>query len=103
MAQMTDNQVLPFTVQFTDKKGNPTAPPPGATPLAWAVDNPNLGTLTVSPDSLTCSLTAVGPIGTVTVSVATADNSASGSLEVDIVGSAPAKIVITPGTPTEQP
>lgn len=105
--QMTDNQTVPLTIQFTDKKGNPASTPAGAQPPVWTVDNPNVLTLTPAPDGMSCQVAAVGPLGEANVSVKVSDAGgnalAAGSLAFTIVSDAPSQVAITPGTPTVQP
>jgi len=105
--QMTDSQQVSCTLGYTDRRGNPTGPPPGATAPQWLVDTPAVLTLAPAADGQSCVVTAAGPLGTATVSVKVTDAQgnplASGSLDFTIVGGAPSQMVVTPGTPTEQP
>ena len=105
--QMTDAQQVQMTVAFADSRGNPTGPPAGAQPPQWLVDNTTLLSLTPAADGLSCTVAALGPLGTGTVSVKVGDASgnplASGSIDVTIIGGAPTQVVITPGAPTDIP
>lgn len=105
--QMTDSQQVTVTTAFTDKKGNPAALPTGTPAPTWLVDNSAVLALTPAADGLSCLVAAVGPLGSATVSVKVNDASgaslASGSLAVTIVGGALVNVVLTPGTPSEQP
>lgn len=100
--QMTDSQQTTLHVTAVDKKGNPTTVAPGS--VTWLIDNPNVCTLTPSSDGLSCSLVAVGPIGTFTVTVnATVGGAAvSGTLAGSVVSGAPTQVSITADPPVEQ-
>jgi hypothetical protein len=109
--QITDNEDVVLSIDLKaptlDKKGNPAAPVDSGS-VQWFVDNPALATLGPPTDDGTTAsvkLSAVGPLGTVNVSVkATAGgNACAGTEEVDIGSDAPAVININAGTPTEQP
>ena len=105
--QMSDSQQVTLSVSFADKRGNPVPAPVGAQPPSWLVDNAALLSLTPAADGLSCVAASVGPLGTATVSVKVSDAQgnalASGSLGVTVIGGAPATVVVTPGTPSEQP
>ena len=102
--QLTDMQQVTCTISAVDKKGNP-APLPAGT-VTWSVNSPSVVAVTAAPDGLSANLVA-GGLGTATVSVIVADTSgttiAAGSLDVTVTGGPAASIVITPGTPTNQP
>lgn len=104
--QMTATQQCELTITIVDRKGNP-APVDG--PPQWFVDNPAVLSLTPAADGMSCSMAAVGPLGTALVSVrADADLGAGvaeliGTLEVEITGGTAAAVAIVPGPPTEQP
>jgi len=104
--QMSDSQQVDVTIAPVDKKGNP-AKLDGVP--EWSTDNTDVLALTTSADGLTCTIMAVGPLGTGTVTVkADADLGAGttpliGTLEVAITGGAATTITLNPGTPTEQP
>ena len=104
---MTDTQQVTMSIAYTDKRGNPTGPPPGATTPSWLIDNAALASLTPATDGMSCVVASLGPLGTGTVSVKVADGSgnplASGSITLTVVGGAPTNVTVTPGTPTEQP
>jgi hypothetical protein len=104
---MTDSQEATFGVSFVDKRGNPAPWPAGSQPPVWMVDTPTVLALSPAADGLSCLVSALGPLGDATVSVAVSDSAgnplASGSIAVTIVGGAPSTVVVTPGTPTEQP
>jgi len=103
---LTDSQEVIITTGFTDKRGNPASAPAGDT-FSWAVDNTQLLAVAPSADGLSAVVSAVGPLGSGTVSMKLADASgavlASGSLDVTIIGGAPVNVVLTPGTATEEP
>jgi hypothetical protein len=105
---ITDSQqVVLGPITYTDKRGNPTPPPPGAQPPVWVVDNTQLLTITPTPDGASATLSAVGPLGdgTVSVSVSAADGTAlaTGAGDVTVSGGAPAQVSIPVGAPTEEP
>lgn len=106
MFTLTDTQQVSLSVVFTDKKGQP-AKVDGVP--EWLVDNPNVLALKPATDGLSCVVSAVGPLGTATVSLkADADlgtgvTSITGSFGVEVTGGAATGVTITPGTPTEQP
>lgn len=103
---MTSSQQTILRPKFLDKKGNPGAV--DGAPV-WFVDNPNVLAITPSPDGLTCSVLAVGPVGVATVSM-TADadlgegvTSIAGVLAFEIVAGAVVSIELDADEPTEQP
>jgi hypothetical protein len=93
-------------VAFVDKKGNP-AKVDGVP--QWLVDNPNVLALTPATDGMSCTVAAVGPLGTATVSLkADADLGIGvidvvGAFEVEVTGGQATAVTITPGAPSEQP
>lgn len=106
--KMTDTQqVVLGPITYTDKRGNPTPAPAGAQPPQWSVDNPAFLTITPTPDGMSATLAAVGPLGTGTVSVKVNDASgaalASGAGDVTVTGGAPTQVAIPVGAPSEQP
>ncbi len=103
MSDLKDNQTGTYTLTFLDAKGNATAPPPAALPLTWVVDNTALVTLTPAPDSLSCVVAAVGPLGAAVVTVNSADNSFTGSDDLTIGASAPKSISVSLGNVVDVP
>lgn len=105
--QLTDSQQMDVTPAFADKKGNPAKVEDGS--IQWMTDNPNLLALTPSADGKTCTVVAVGPLGTATVTMkADADLGAGvselvGTLEVEVTAGTATVVTLNPGTPTEQP
>lgn len=103
---ITVSQQVPVSVSFVDKKGNP-AKVDGVP--QWATDNSDVLLLEPAADGLSCNVKAVGMIGTGMVQVtADADLGAGftpiiGTLQVDVTGGTAATVVLTPGSPTEQP
>jgi hypothetical protein len=100
--QLTDTQQVDLVVEPEDSKGNPTADT-----LTWGAalnggDASSAVTLSVSTDTLTCTVIAGSPAVGVVVT-ATDPNNISGSISVDVVAGTAASLVITPGTPVEQP
>ncbi len=103
---LTDSQQVPVSVAITDKKGNPAKV--DGVPV-WQVDNPNVLALTPAADGMSCLVAAVGPLGTAKVSMtADADLGAGiteiiGVLDIEVTGGTATTVVLTPGTPTDQP
>lgn len=99
-------QQVDVTIKIVDRKGNPAKV--DGTPV-WAVDNTELLAVTTSPDGMTCTVAAVGPLGSGTVSVtADADLGAGvvplvGSLDFEVTAGTATSITLTPGTPSEAP
>lgn len=102
--QMTDSQQVIVTLTATDKRNQPVPLPTGT--VVATTDNSAVLTATVNPDN-TITFAAVGILGTSTGSVTVNDASgnplASGSIDFTIVSGAPTNLVLTPGTPSEQP
>ncbi len=102
---LTSSQLVSLSVVVTDKKGNPAA----VQDPVWAISNSELLAIVPAADNLSATVSAIGPLGTVTVSFqADADLGAgvvpvAGLLEVEVVAGAASLITITPGTPSEQP
>jgi hypothetical protein len=106
--QLTDSQQVDVTFQAVDKKGNPAPIDPNSPPV-WATDNPNILALSPTPDGKTCTVKAVGVLGTAKVQLTVdADPSANvsniiGILDVNVIGGSAVMVNLVPGTPTEQP
>lgn len=102
---LQDSQVVTLSIQPADKKGNPA--PVDGVPV-WLSSNTELITVVASADGLSAVATAVGPLGTATVSVtADADLGAgttelAGTLDITVISGAASTIKITAGTPTDQ-
>jgi hypothetical protein len=103
---LTDSQESVMSIQFTDKRSNPTSAPPNAAPPVWMIDNTDLASLTPSADGSSCVVAASGPLGSGVVSVKVNDTNgnplAAGSIGLTVQAGAPTNIQINPGTPTEQ-
>jgi len=103
--QLTSTQKQTLSVVFTDAKGNP-APVDGAP--AWGVDNPNVLALSPAPDGLSCTIAAVGPLGTARVSIqADADMGAgviplAGVYDVEVIAGLAAVVQVSAGAIQEQ-
>jgi hypothetical protein len=104
--QITATQDLPVAIKLADRKGNPGTP--DGVP-EWATDNTDVLALTPAADGLSCTVSAVGMLGTATVQV-TADaefgsgvTAVIGTLEVEVTPGKATVVTIEPGTPTEQP
>jgi hypothetical protein len=104
--KLSATQEVDVQIKVVDRKGNP-APVDGVP--AWLTDNSELLALTPTADGMRCLVSAVGPLGTGTVSVtADADMGAGvvpivGALEFEVTGGTAVAIEIVPGTPAEQP
>ena len=102
---LQDSQKVVLSIKPVDKKGNP-ALLDGAP--VWLSSNTDLLTVAAAPDGLSATVTAVGPLGTGTISVTgDADLGAgvteiAGTLDVTVVAGAAVTVSIEPGTPTEQ-
>lgn len=95
--QLTDVQTLPLSVQERDAKGNPVAAPTDT--FTYTVDRADLLGLVDNGDG-SATVTAVGPLGTGNVNIASSTG-LTGQLQIDVVASAAATIVIVPGTPVD--
>lgn len=102
---ITDTQEVALSITPVDKKGNPAqldGPP------VWASSNTEVVTVTAAADGLSAVATAVGPLGTATISVkADGDlgagvNTISGTLDITVVGSGAVTLKIVAGAVTEQ-
>jgi len=97
--QLTDLQQVTLSVAEQDSKGQPVADT-----LTWAVDNSAVISLVPSADTQSC-LCVAGTDGTATVTVT--DNTVTpplaGSEVFTVVSSAATSLVISAGTPEDQP
>ena len=104
--QLTDSQQCELSIKPVDKKGNPAKV--DGKPV-WSVDNTELLSVTPSADGLSCTLAAVGPLGSGTVSVkADADlgegvSEVVGVANVEVVAGQAVTVNIESGAPSEQP
>lgn len=102
---LTDQQKVTFSVSFVTAKGNP-ATVDGAP--VWTVSNGVVLSVVPSANGLSAEVVAVGPLGASQVSViADADLGAGvtaliGTLDVTVVASEAASIIISAGTPVLQ-
>lgn len=77
-ASMTIDQAGHGTVGFTDRDGNPTAPPAGAS-VAYTSSDETIATVAPDPaNAWECDCTSVGPLGVFTLTPAL-----TGALEAD--------------------
>lgn len=88
---------FPVTLQFVDAKGNPAVAPLGVVPT-WAVDHPELLTVTPAADGLTAVAVTVGPTGVAVVTVT--DGNITGTLAVTVEAGVITGITVVPGVPT---
>lgn len=102
---LTDVQKVTFSVSFVTAKGNP-APVDGAP--VWSVSDATVLSVIPAANGLSADVVAVGPLGLSQVSV-TADadlgggvKALVGTLDVQVVASEAASIVINAGVPTIQ-
>ncbi len=103
--QITDSQQIVYTITGEDKKHNPAPLPAGS--VQFSTDNPDLLKLVPGTDGTSVTIVATGPLGTATVTskVLAPDQTtlAAGSVDIQVTAGPVANIVMTPGTPTEQP
>jgi len=93
---MTDSQQVSYSVQAEDSKGQAVSDT-----LTWSSDdNGAVVTLTPSADTLSCVFAAVAP-GTANISVT--DGNLSDVDVITVTAGAAATLVLTPGTPTDEP
>ncbi len=100
--QLHDTEQVDLTVSVSDVKGATVGDDPGTTTddLTWTIDNPTAASLTVSPDTRTCTVIA-GTVGSGVITVTLGELSAT--LAVDVIPGAASKIEISEGAPTPQP
>lgn len=95
---LTDAQQVDFSVSETDSKGNPTT----SSTLSWSLDDPSVGTLTVSSDTLSANFVSAAP-GTANLTVTDNDDpNVTGVEAIQVTAGPAAAITITAGTPTAQ-
>lgn len=93
---MTDSQEVTYTCEPEDNKGFEVSDT-----LTWSSDdNGAVVTLTPSGDTLSCLFAAVAP-GTANISVT--DGTLSGADVITVTPGGVASLVLTPGTPTDEP
>lgn len=99
IVQLNDLQQVTLSVAEADSKGQPVADS-----LTWAVDQPGVISLVPSADTQSC-LCVAGTDGTAVVTVT--DNSVTPPLTasdtITVVSSAATSLVISEGTPEDQP
>lgn len=99
MATLTDTQQVLLSVAETDAKGEPVT----ADTLTWVSDNPAAGALNVSTDTYSAEFVAGAP-GVANITVADSANPAlTGTLVLTVVSGAATSLVVSEGTPEEQP
>jgi len=93
---MTDSQEVSYSVAADDSKGFPVADT-----FTWSSDDGGaVLTVTPSADGTSCVFAAVAP-GSATISVT--DGTLSASDLITVTTGAVATLVLTPGTPTDEP
>lgn len=93
---MTDSQLVQYTVEPEDSRGIAVSDT-----LTWSSDdNGAVVTVTPSDDTLSCVFAAQAP-GTANISVT--DGTLSGTDVITVTAGAVASLVLTPGTPTDEP
>ena len=99
--QLTDTQQVTVSVSEADSKGQPVSDQ-----LAWSVDNPGVISLVPSADTQSC-LCVAGTDGTATGYITVTDSSVTPALTatdvITVVSSAATSLVISEGTPEDQP
>lgn len=99
---LTDEQKVSMTVQPLTAAGNP-AQVDG--PPVWSTSNPDILTVTASPDGLSAVAVTVGPVGSSQVSVSVDADLGAGvrtltaALDVDVVAAGASTLGIIAGTP----
>ena len=94
--QLTDTQQVSLAVEPEDSKGEPTSDT-----LTLTTANPAVVSLQPSADGLSCLCVAGAPgLGAV---VTVSDGTISATESFDVLAGAVASLVITPGTPEDQP
>ena len=102
---ISDSQQVGLSIQPVDKRGNPASL--DGVPV-WLSSNSEVVSVVAAADGLSAVATAVGPLGTATVSVtADADLGAgvteiAGTLDITVTAGAATTVKITAGDPTEQ-
>ena len=100
MAQITDVQQFTASVAEADSKNQPVT----GDNLAWTIDNPAVATVTPSADGYSAVIAGVADgTATYTVTDSTVTPPLTGSGTVTVVSSAATSLVITEGTPEDQP
>lgn len=94
--QLTDTQQVSLAVEPEDSKGIATSDS-----LTWSTADSTVVSLQPSADTLSCLCVAGNPGLGVVVTVT--DGTISATESFDVVAGAAASLVITPGTPVEQP
>jgi len=100
MAQLTDTQQVTLSVAEVDSKGNPVT---GDT-LAWTVDD--VSVITVTPDASGYNALAVAGIpgvANVTVTDSTVSPPLTGTFQLTVEPGTATSLVVSEGTPVEQP
>jgi len=95
--QLGDNQQVDLTVQESDTAGNPVV----VDEVSFASSDEAIVTLVDNGDG-TAVATAVGPLGTATVTATDANDNLTGTLDIEIVTEAATAMLIQPGTPSEK-
>ena len=93
---MTDSQEVTYTCEPEDSKGIEVSDT-----LTWSSDDGGaVLTVTPSADTLSCVFAAVAP-GSATITVT--DGTLSGTDLITVTAGPVASLVLTPGTPTDEP
>ena len=91
-----DNQKVTLSIVGTDSEGNPSITPEG--PFTWIIEDPALlQILSVSDDTLTAVIKAVGPLGLTNVVVS--NGNLQGVGELSVVSTEPVSLTVISGTP----
>ncbi len=102
---LIDSQKVAIAITPKDKAGQP-AKVDGAP--VWLTSNSEVLTVETAADGLSAVVTAVGPLGTATISVsADADlgegsTPLSGSIDIEVQGGAAVTLDLQPGTPEDK-
>ncbi len=96
--QLTDTQQVLLSVEPEDSKGFPTSDT-----LTWTSSDTTVISLVPSTDTLSCECVAGGLGGGSAVTVTVTDGVLSASDSITVVAGTATSLVITEGTPEEQP
>src|SRR5437879_158513 len=103
--QLLDTHQVTLTIGVEDAAGNPVPAPPDWPPPTWdKADTNNAVTILAGADPYTAVVSANGPLGSVQVQVQGGPNhDLRGILDIDVISSAAAQILVTAGASEPKP